>query len=364
MSVGRGGKIVPKGIFGPLLLAFGLVFLGTPWVKKLAYKIKALDQPSQRKIHYYPMPRLGGLAICLGFWLTIFLTMEMNPGLYALLGGGLLITLVGIIDDLKGVTPRQKLVVQIVAALLVIFAGIRVEFITHPFKGIISLGYWSYPLTLLWIIGITNAVNLIDGLDGLAAGVSAIAALTLGIIAYWETSPQAAMLAFILAASIFGFLKYNFHPAQIFMGDTGSLFLGFNLSILAIIGLTKSATIISLFLPVVVLGVPILDTLYAIVRRYFGGKPIFSADKEHLHHRLLSLGLSHEHTVLAMYGVSVVLSLTAIIMALVTTAQGMLIMVALILGLCIGVEKLGLLQGRKKEASQTQEKKVYQPYTK
>ncbi len=150
------------------------------------------------------------------------------------------------------------------------------------------------------------------------------------------------------------------------MGDTGSLFLGFNLSILAIIGLTKSATIISLFLPVVVLGVPILDTLYAIVRRYFGGKPIFSADKEHLHHRLLSLGLSHEHTVLAMYGgVSVVLSLTAIIMALVTTAQGMLIMVALILGLCIGVEKLGLLQARKKRKQvKHRKKKVYQPYTK
>ncbi len=357
-----------SGIIGPLLLAFGLVFLGTPLVKKLAYKIKALDQPAQRKVHHQPMPRLGGLAICLGFWLTVLLTTEMNSGLYGLLGGGLLITLVGIIDDIKGVTARQKLAVQIVAACIVMYAGVRVDFVTHPVKGVISLSYWSYPLTLLWIIGITNAVNLIDGLDGLAAGVSAIAAVTLGVIAYLETSQQTAMLAFILAASIFGFLKYNFHPAQIFMGDTGSLFLGFNLSVLAIIGLTKSATIISLFLPVVILGVPILDTLFAIVRRYFGGKPIFSADKEHLHHRLLRLGLSHEHTVLAMYGVSVVLSFSAIIMALVTTAQGMLIMVALILGFCIGAEKLGILHGQGKpkcdKQSQVKEEKVYQHFIK
>jgi UDP-GlcNAc:undecaprenyl-phosphate GlcNAc-1-phosphate transferase len=359
---------VEMRIISSLLLAFGVVFLGTPLVKKLAYKIKALDQPAERKVHNKPMPRLGGLAICLGFWLTVLLTTEMTSGLYGLLVGGLLITLVGIIDDIKGVTARQKLVVQIVAASIVIYAGVRVDFITHPVKGVISLGYWSYPLTLLWIIGITNAVNLIDGLDGLAAGVSAIAAVTLGVIAYLETSQQAAMLALILAASIFGFLKYNFHPAQIFMGDTGSLFLGFNLSVLAIIGLTKSATIISLFLPVVILGIPIIDTLFAIMRRYFGGRPIFSADKEHLHHRLLRLGLSHEHTVLAMYGVSVVLSFSAIIMALVTTAQGMLIMVALILGLCIGAEKLGILHGRERQEcdkqSQVKDEKVYHHLTK
>lgn len=356
---------VEMQIIGSLLLAFGIVFLGTPLVKKLAYKIKALDEPTERKVHNKPMPRLGGLAICLGFWLTVLLTTEMTGELYGLLAGGLLITLVGIVDDVKGVTARQKLFVQIVASCVVIYAGVRVDFITHPFKGVISLGYWSYPLTLLWIIGVTNAVNLIDGLDGLAAGVSGIAAVTLGIIAYLETSSQAAALAFILAASIFGFLKYNFHPAQIFMGDTGSLFLGFNLSVLAIIGLTKSATFISLFLPVVVLGIPILDTLFAIVRRYVGGKPIFSADKEHLHHRLLRLGFTHQHVVLAMYGVSIILSLSAIIMALVTTAQGMLIMVALILGFSLGAEKLGLWQDQEyKKQSHIKDEKVYQHLTK
>ena len=340
------------GLIGSLIMAFVLVYLGTPLVKKLAFKIKAVDEPSERKVHSEPMPRLGGLAIFLGFWLTVYMTTEMTGELYGLLAGGLLITLVGVIDDVRGVTAKQKLAVQIIAACVVMYAGAHIEFITHPLDNVVSLGYWSYPLTLLWIIGITNAVNLIDGLDGLAAGVSAIAAVTLGIIAYIETSSQVAVVAFILAASVFGFLKYNIHPAQIFMGDTGSLFLGFNLAVLAIIGLTKSATVISLFLPIVILGIPIIDTLFAIVRRYFGGKPIFSADKEHLHHRLLDLGLSHQHTVLAMYGVSIVLSLSAIIMALVTTAQGMLIMVALILSIYLGAEKLGLFAQKSQKSKE------------
>lgn len=343
-------------IIGPLLIAFALVFLGTPLVKKLAYKVKAVDEPEARKVHVQTMPRLGGLAICLGFWLTVFFTQEMTRELYGLLLGGLIITGVGIIDDIKGVTPRVKLVMQLVAACVVIFAGVRVDFITHPFKDVIFLGYFSYPLTLLWIIGITNAVNLIDGLDGLAAGVSAIAAITLGIVAYMETSQQAAMLAFILAASILGFLRYNFHPAQIFMGDTGSLFLGFNLSVIAIVGLTKSTTVISLFLPVIILGIPIVDTLFAIVRRYYSGQPIFSADKGHLHHRLLNLGLTHQKTVLVIYGVSLLLSLSAILMNILTTAQGMLILLAVTLGFFMGAEKLGIL---KNVQEQKQKKKAF-----
>lgn len=339
-------------LLGSLMLAFLLVLLGTPLVKRLAFKVNALDEPEARKVHTQMMPRLGGLAICLGFWVTVLLTQEMSRQLYALLAGGMLITLVGIIDDIKGVTPKTKLLVQVLAAVLVMVAGVKVDFITHPFtthalNEVIQLQYLAYPVTLLWIIGITNAVNLIDGLDGLAAGVSAIAAITLGVVAYLETSSQqAAVLAFLLAASILGFLRYNFHPAQIFMGDTGSLFLGFNLSVIAIIGMTKSTTVISLLLPVVILGIPIADTLFAIIRRYVGGKPIFGADKGHLHHRLLKLGLTHKGTVLSIYGLSAVLGLSAIVMALVTTAQGMLMMMALILGFSIIAEKLGLLRNR------------------
>lgn len=343
--------------FYPLSVAFGVAFMGTPLVKRLAYRIKAVDKPAARKVHLKPMPRLGGLAICLGFWFAVLLTQELTREICALLGGGLLIILVGIWDDVKGVSPKTKLVVQVLAACIVLASGVRVNFMTHPLKGVIDLGYLGYPLTVLWIIGVTNAVNLIDGLDGLAAGVAAIAAVTLGIVSLIEGVAAMAFAPFILAASILGFLRYNFHPAQIFMGDTGSLFLGFNLATMAIIGLTKSATVISLFLPIVILGIPIMDTLFAIIRRYSNGKPIFSADKDHLHHRLLALGLSHRHTVLAIYGVSVLLGVTAILMAMVTTAQGMLIMVAATLAVFIGAERIGILRGRK--AADAKHKKAY-----
>jgi UDP-GlcNAc:undecaprenyl-phosphate GlcNAc-1-phosphate transferase len=335
---------------GSLMLAFFVVLLGTPFVKRLAYRVNALDEPEARKVHTQEMPRLGGLAICMGFWATVILTQEMTRELYGLLAGGLLITLVGLFDDIKGVTPKTKLFVQLIAAILVMVAGVKVDFITHPLNEVIYLQYLAYPVTLLWIIGITNAVNLIDGLDGLAAGVSAIAAITLGVVAYLETSQEAAVLAFLLAASILGFLRYNFHPAKIFMGDTGSLFLGFNLSVIAIITMTKSTTVFSVILPVIILGIPIADTLFAIIRRYVGGKPIFAADKDHLHHRLLNMGLSHKGTVLSIYGLSIVLGISAIIMASVTTAQGMLLMTALVLGFSIIAEKLGLLRSRKPQS--------------
>ncbi len=343
--------------FYPFIIAFFVAFLGTPLVKRLAYKVKAVDQPAARKVHHRLMPRLGGLAICMGFWAAVLLTQELTKEIYALLGGGLLIILVGIRDDIKSVSPKTKLLIQVLAACIVLAAGVRVNFMTHPINGVIDLKYFSYPLTILWIIGVTNAVNLIDGLDGLAAGVSAIAAITLGIVSLIEGVTAIAFIPFILAASILGFLKYNFHPAQIFMGDTGSLFLGFNLATIAIIGLTKSATVISLFLPIVILGIPIMDTLFAIVRRYYNGKPIFSADKDHLHHRLLALGLSHRHTVLAIYGVSLLLGVSAVLMAVVTTAQGMLIMVVTTLGVFIGAERIGILRGR--DLKQTQRKKAY-----
>ncbi|MBZ4654051.1 MAG: hypothetical protein JG781_1390 [Peptococcaceae bacterium] len=343
--------------FYPLIIAFCVALFGTPLVKRLAYKIKAVDKPAARKVHQKLMPRLGGLAICIGFWTALLLTQEMTREIYALLGGGLLIILVGIGDDIKGVSPKTKLLVQVLAACIVLAAGVRVNFMTHPIDGVIDLGYLGYPLTVLWIIGVTNAVNLIDGLDGLAAGVSAIAAVTLGIVSLIEGVTAMAFIPFILAASILGFLKYNFHPAQIFMGDTGSLFLGFNLATIAIIGLTKSATVISLFLPIVILGIPIMDTLFAIIRRYHNGKPIFSADKDHLHHRLLALGLSHRHTVLAIYGVSLLLGVSAVLMALVTTAQGMLIMVVTTLGVFIGAERVGILRGR--DLKDAKHKKAY-----
>lgn len=345
-------------IVGPLAIVFLIVFLGTPLVKKLAVKVNAIDKPEARKVHVEVMPRLGGLAICLGFWAGVLLTQPLTGEILGLLGGGFLICLVGVWDDIKGVSPKVKLLVQILAACLALAMGIRVEFMTHPLQGVISLGVFSYPLTVLWIIGVTNAVNLIDGLDGLAAGVSAIAALTIGFVSFLEAEgfARVGMLAFLLAAAILGFLKYNFHPARIFMGDTGSLFLGFNLSVLAIMGLTKSATVVSLFLPVIILGIPILDTTLAIFRRFHNGKPIFSPDKEHLHHRLLDLGLSHRRTVLVIYGVSLLLGVSAVLMSILTTAQGMLIMLAVTGGVFFAADRLGLLR----KAGTVKGKKAYQ----
>jgi len=344
---------------GSLAAAFLITLVGTPYIRRLAIKIKAMDKPGERKVHHNAMPRLGGLAICLAFWAVVVSTQEMTREMYGLLGGGVLICLVGLWDDIRGVSARTKLLVQILAACIAISAGIRVEFITNIIAGEIPLLYLSYPVTILWIIGITNAVNLIDGLDGLAAGVSAIAAVTIGVVSILEGFTQAGILAFILAAGVFGFLKHNFYPAKIFMGDTGSLFLGFNLSILAILGLTKTTTVmISLFLPVIILGIPIIDTVFAIVRRYFNGKPIFSPDKEHLHHRLLALGLTHKKTVLTIYGVSALLGTSAIVMTRVTTPQSMLILIAVTLGVYIAAEKAGILRSiRDKEQLKGREKK-------
>ena len=344
---------------GPLVLAFLVAFLGTPLVKKLAIKVKAIDRPDARKVHNGLMPRLGGLAICLGFWVAILLTQEPSREILGVLLGGLLIVLLGILDDTRGLSPRVKLLGQVLAACVVLYGGVRVEFLTSPIAGIIDLKYFSYFITVIWIIGVTNAVNLIDGLDGLAAGVSAIAAVTLGIVSIFEGYQEVAVLAFILAASTLGFLKYNFHPAKLFMGDTGSMFLGFNLATIAIIGLTKSATVISLFLPIVILGIPIADTFFAIIRRYFNGKPIFSPDKDHLHHRLLALGLSHKHTVLAIYGVSIILGASAVLTAMLTTPQGVIVMLITTAGVFMAADKVGVLRGEDFHVK-PQDEKAYQ----
>ncbi len=349
-------------IVGPLLAAFIITLLSTPWIKKLAVCFKAMDKPDRRKVHLNLMPRLGGLAICLSFWAIVILTQPLTSQIKGLLAGGAVICLVGMWDDIRGISAKTKLLGQILAAGVVIYAGVRVNFLTSPFDGTtIDLGYWRYPLTILWIVGMTNAVNLIDGLDGLAAGVSSIAAVTLGIVALLEGAAgymQAAMLSFILAAATLGFLKHNFYPAKIFMGDTGSLFLGFNLAAIAILGLTKGATVISLFLPVVILGIPIADTAFAIARRFLNGKPIFSPDREHLHHRLLDLGLTHRKTVLTIYAVSILLGCSSIIITQVTSAHGMLIMIGTTLTVFIAADKIGVLRTRSLQKSD-HDKKAY-----
>jgi len=342
-----------------ILLAFGLSLLVTPLVKKWAFKCGALDRPDQRKVHKRVMPRLGGLAIYLSFIIAVTLTCDITLQVAGLLVGGSIIILLGFLDDTRGVSPRLKLAGQVVAALAVIPFGLEVEFLTNPFSDeLITLGLLSIPVTVLWIVSVTNAVNLIDGLDGLAGGTTFIAALTLAGVVWIEASASggsqgqwdAIILAMILASAVIGFLRYNFYPAKIFLGDSGSMYLGFSVASLSVMGLAKSATFISVIIPVVILGIPLLDTTFAIVRRYYGHKPIFQADKEHLHHRLLKLGLSHRQAVLSIYGVNVVLGLSAVTLTLVSAKQAAIFLVILSTAILILANKIGVTRTESKAA--------------
>lgn len=340
----------------PLLMAFGITLVLTPGVRHLAMKMGVVDRPNQRKVHKTPMPLMGGLAIFIGFWSTVLLTQPLTREITAFGIGSLLILVSGIWDDSRNIRPVVKLAFQLAAAFVVIFyGGLRITFVTSLFgTNPAYLGWLAWPLTLGWIVGLTNAVNLVDGLDGLAAGVSGIAALSIGVIAWMEGFAPVGVLALILGASSLAFLRYNFNPAKIFMGDTGALFLGYSLSVLSIMGLTKMATTVSIFLPILVLGVPIFDTLLAIVRRLVNKTPIFMADKDHLHHRLLAMGLSHKKAVLVVYGVCIFLSLSAIGIALMPTGQAMMAIVLVTLAVLYGADKIGVI-GSKVRADKTAE---------
>ena len=339
-------------LFAAAALAFGLALVVTPPVRRWAFKCGAVDRPEARKVHRRLMPRMGGMAVYIGFVTAVLLTREITPQVAGLLAGGSLILLIGILDDTRGLSPRLKLAGQVAAALAVIPFGLKVEFLTNPFgNDAIDLGLLAIPVTVLWLVSVTNAVNLIDGLDGLASGTSSIAALTLAAVVWIDISNNnggssgqgdAVALALILAAAVLGFLRYNFYPARIFLGDSGSMFLGFSVAALAVMGLAKSATFISVVVPMVVLGIPILDTLFAIVRRWFGHRPIFSPDKEHLHHRLMDLGLSHRQTVLSIYAVNLLLGLSAIVMTLLTPKQAVLMLLLLSTAVLLLANKIGV----------------------
>ena len=326
------------------LLALLISLILVPFVAKLAIKIGAVDKPNERKVHTKIMPRMGGLAIYLSFFAVLFLSHEMTMQHIGLLTGGTVLVLVGIIDDKTDMPAKIKLLGQIFAACIVVAAGVRVEFMTNFILGdVFPLYIFSVPFTVLWIVAITNAVNLIDGLDGLAAGTSIIAAATMAISGYATGQTEMASMALILIGASLGFLKYNFHPAKIFMGDTGSMFLGYNLSVLAIMGFTKSFTVLSLVTPILVLAIPILDTLFAIIRRKMNNKPIFKPDKNHLHHCLLNYGFSHRNTVLIIYAVSAVLALCGLIMTYLNPAQGMCLLVVISVIIIYGAMKLGVI---------------------
>ena len=283
-----------------LVLCFLISVSITPLVKKLAIAIGAIDKPDPRKVHQKIMPRLGGLAIYISFIIGFLALGLLNRETLPIIIGCTIIILTGILDDKFTLSAKVKLLGQIVAAIVVVMNGVVIEYINLPFGGMLEFGIFSIPITILWIVGITNAVNLIDGLDGLAAGVSSIALITISGMAFLKGDYFTFSLGIILLGSTLGFLVHNFYPAKIFMGDTGALFLGYMISILSLLGF-KNVTMLSLVVPIIILGVPISDTFFAIIRRFLNKSPISAPDKSHLHHCLLRSGFSHRQTVLLIY---------------------------------------------------------------
>lgn len=329
-----------------ILLAFLIMFvtlLITPLMISISLKINATDKPNHRKIHKQPTPTLGGLAIFISFLIGILILQPSSTYHTSILTGAFIIIVLGFFDDLYDLSAKFKFIIQFMVAFLVVFwGGLQVEFINLPFGGQVEFGILSTVITVLWIVGVTNAINLIDGLDGLAAGVSSIALLTIGGMAVIMGNVYVVTLAFILFFSTVGFLRYNFFPAKIFLGDTGALFLGYMISVLALLGF-KNVTIISFIIPIFILAVPISDTLIAMVRRYINKQPISSPDSSHLHHRLVKLGLSHKQTVLFIYLLSAMFSIAAILFSMTTIWGSLLILLISLFVIQFLIESLELI---------------------
>jgi UDP-GlcNAc:undecaprenyl-phosphate/decaprenyl-phosphate GlcNAc-1-phosphate transferase len=330
-------------IYLTLLLCFLCSIVATPLVKKLAFKVGATDKPNHRKVHQKIMPRLGGLAIYISFMVGVIVLQPSNVYAPAILLGSFIIIVTGMLDDMMELSAKVKLMGQLASALVVVlWGGVQVEFINLPFGGEINFGMLSIPLTVLWIVGVTNAINLIDGLDGLAAGVSSIALFTIAGMALIMGNVYVATIAALLLASTLGFLIYNFHPAKIFMGDTGALFLGYMISVLALLGF-KNVTVISFIIPIIILGVPISDTFFAIIRRIVNKQPLSAPDKSHLHHCLLRLGFTHRQTVLIIYAISALFGLAAVIFSQATMWGAMIVIAVLLIAIELFVESIGLV---------------------
>lgn len=345
-------------VAGALLTAFLVSLVTTPIVKTLAQKWGAVDVPKDgRRMHDHPIPRMGGLAIFLGFLLSVVLFAPfvqkngLGIQLQSMLLGAVVIVVLGILDDIYALPALPKLVVQIVAAIIAVGGGNLIDTISNP--NIFSadpyweLGWLAYPVTVIWIVAVTNAVNLIDGLDGLACGVSTISSMTVLVIALTVAEPAVAVLMACLAGGCIGFLPYNMNPAKIFMGDTGSTFLGYVLAVVSIQGLFKYYTLISFVVPFLMLGLPIFDTCFAFIRRIAHGQSPMHADRSHIHHRLIDMGLSQKQAVAVLYVISAILGLSAVVLTTVGSLRAMLLLFALFIAGAMSI-MLFLHSGEKK----------------
>lgn len=299
----------------PFLAAFAITFLQMPFTIKFAKKKGFLDVPKDnRRVHKKPIPVGGGIAMVISVSILMLFFLPINKGLVMTLIASLIIAISGLYDDKKGLSPKLKFIFQILAAVILIIGGMKIEFVTNPFDSndaLLILNMLSIPVTIFWVCGITNTINLIDGLDGLASGVSMICAISMFFITYNMGRYDVSLVCALVAGACLGFLPFNFNPAKIFMGDTGALYLGFMLSYISISGFLKQAAILMIFVPVLILGVPVFDTAFAMVRRKLSGKSMVEADKGHLHHRLLKMGLNQRQTVVILYSISAIFGLLA-----------------------------------------------------
>lgn len=302
-------------LWAPFAMAGIIAAACTPFAIWLAPKIGAMDIPKDnRRVHSKPMPRFGGIAIYMGIMVTLAVFAMEDQDIVAVMVGGTIIYIIGVIDDIKSIKPIIKLAGQVLCATVTFAMGLRIEFMTIHFGvGKMMFGMVAcYIITVLWLVGITNAINLVDGLDGLAAGIAAISAICIAYVSYIHGEYITTMGMMIVAGSAVGFLPFNFHPAKVFMGDGGSQLLGFAIAALSILGLVKSVAVV-VVIPALVLGLPILDTAMAIVRRTRRGQSIVTADKEHLHHRIIKAGFGQRRAVMLMYSVSGIMGILAIL---------------------------------------------------
>ncbi|OFW82056.1 MAG: undecaprenyl-phosphate alpha-N-acetylglucosaminyl 1-phosphate transferase [Alicyclobacillus sp. RIFOXYA1_FULL_53_8] len=306
-------------------VAFALVYVSIPYIRRLALRWRFVDQPNPRKIHTEPIPLLGGLGIYFSFVITSAIFGVARHTFWGIAIGGLLIFAVGVVDDFyktrgKDFKAWPKFIMQILAALILVLFGIQIGGVNLPFHhGFYSFPIWlSWLTTILWVVAITNMLNFLDGVDGLASGLAAISAMSLFFIALLKGQSAMALFAVVLMGAALGFLRFNFHPARIFMGDAGATFLGFVLAAIAVDGAFKSATLVSLIVPVLALGVPILDTVWVIIRRFRDNRPIYVADKGHTFHMLMKSGLTQIQTVAVLYLLGIFFSLASIVVLLVT----------------------------------------------
>ena len=336
-----------------LIGTFLIAIVGTPLVRSLAFRVGAVDNPNARRINKKPMPSAGGLAIFLAFVLAtlVFMPMIIQKDVWHIsyfryilpvAVGGAIVVLTGFIDDIFELKPLPKMLGIVIGPVIVwAFTDFRFDSFKIPFGGpVIQFGpVLTLILTVLWIAAITNAINLIDGLDGLVGGVSIISLMTMGVISYFFLYDTDILTIFVLVAAIIGFFPYNYHPAIIYLGDTGALFIGFMIGVLSLQGL-KNATAVAILSPVIILGVPITDTVVAIVRRKLSGRPAMEADKMHLHHRLLAMGFTHRGAVLVVYAIATLFSLIALLLNVSSRLGGILLLLSLLLGMEILIEGL------------------------